>query len=63
MAQVRLSPRAQQDLSDLFDYTVANWGLDQARSYTDRIEAACAALAETPQMARSCYDIRPGYRR
>lgn len=63
MAEFRLSPRAQQDLSDLFDYTVDKWGLDQALYYTDRIEAACAALAEAPQMARSCDHIRPGYRR
>lgn len=63
MAEFRLRPRAQRDLEDLFDYTVARWGLPQAMHYTDLIEAACAALAEAPQRAQGCAHIRPGYRR
>ena len=31
--------------------------------YTDLIEAACADLAEAPQRAQGCGNIRPGYRR
>jgi toxin ParE1/3/4 len=63
MAEYRLSPRAQHDLGELFDYTVTHWGLSQAMRYTELIEAACADLAEAPQQARDCTDIRPGYRR
>jgi toxin ParE1/3/4 len=63
MAEFRLSPRAQRDLADVFDYTTAQWGLAQAQHYIDLIEAACAALAEAPQRAQGCADIRPGYRR
>jgi len=63
MAEFRLSPRAQQDLNGIFDYTVARWGLPQAMSYTDMIERACAEIAEAPQHAPSCAYIRPGYRR
>jgi plasmid stabilization system protein ParE len=44
MAECRLSPRAQRDLDEVFDYTVAQWGLLQALRYTDLIEAACAGL-------------------
>jgi toxin ParE1/3/4 len=63
MAEYRLSPGAQQDLDAVFDYTVAQWGLPQALRYTDLIEAACADLAEAPQRAQSCANIRLGYRR
>lgn len=63
MAEYRLSPRAQRDLDGVFDYTVAKWGLTQAMRYTDLIEAACANLAEAPQQAQGCTNIRPGYRR
>lgn len=63
MAEYRLSPRAQRDLGGVFDYTVTQWGLPQALRYTDLIEAACADLAEAPQQAQSCANIRPGYRR
>lgn len=63
MAEARLSPRAQRDLEQLFDYTVERWGLAQAMRYTDLIEAACAELAEAPQQAQSCDHIRLGFRR
>ena len=63
MAEYRLSRRAQRDLDGVFDYTVAQWGLLQAMRYTDLIEAACADLAEAPQQAQGCANIRPGYRR
>jgi toxin ParE1/3/4 len=63
MAEYRLSPRAQRDLEDVFDYTAQHWGLPQAVRYTDLVEAACAGLAEAPQRAQDCAHIRPGYRR
>jgi toxin ParE1/3/4 len=63
MAEYQLSPRAQRDLDTAFDYTVAHWGLPQAMLYTDLIEAACADLAEAPQQAQGCANIRPSYRR
>ncbi|MES3078515.1 type II toxin-antitoxin system RelE/ParE family toxin [Sphingomonas faeni] len=31
--------------------------------YTDLIEAACPDLAEAPQQASGCANIRPSYRR
>ncbi|CAN5296186.1 type II toxin-antitoxin system RelE/ParE family toxin [soil metagenome] len=63
MAEYRLSPAAQRDLEEVFDYTVGQWGLAQAIQYTDQIEAACTALAEAPLLSLDCADIRPGYRR
>ena len=63
MAEYRLSPRAQRDLDAIFDHSVARWDVPQAIRYTDRIAAACADLADAPQQAQACGDIRPGYRR
>ena len=63
MAEARLSPRAQRDLENLFDYTIKLWGLAQAMRYADLIEAACADLAHAPQQAQSCDHIRPDHRR
>jgi len=63
MAEYRLTPRAQRDLDGVFDYTVTHWGLPQAMRYADLIEAVCADLAEAPQQAQGCANIRPGYRR
>lgn len=63
MAEYRLSPAAQHDLEQIFDYTVGEWGLAQAIRYTDLIEQTCVELAETPGSGVACEDIRPGYRR
>ena len=63
MAEYRLSPWAQRNLDGVFDYTVTHWGLPLAMRYADLVEAACADLAETPQQAQGCANIRPGYRR
>jgi toxin ParE1/3/4 len=63
MAEVRLSPKAQNDLEGLFDHTVSRWGEAQALRYIELVEAACADLADAPQQAQGCDHIRPGYRR
>ena len=63
MAEYRLSPAAQRDLDEVFDYTEAQWGLPQALRYIALIEAACTELAEVPQLGLNCANIRSGYRR
>jgi toxin ParE1/3/4 len=63
MAEFRLSPKAQRDLDSIFDYTVSEWGLEQAFRYDKLIETTCAELANSPLLAPSCAHIRRGYRR
>lgn len=63
MAEYRFTPRAQQDLNEIFDYTATQWGLQQALSYTEVIEVACFNLAVEPMHAQDCSYIRRGYRR
>ena len=58
-----MAERAQRDLGEVFDYSVATWGLTQAMDCTELIAAACAELAETPLRAPACDHVRPGYRR
>jgi toxin ParE1/3/4 len=62
----RLSPRAQADLEDIWDYTVDRWGGGQAERYVRDIYLAVEYLAveslvAAPGLARSCDDIRRGY--
>lgn len=59
----RLAPAAQRDLDEIFDYTVEQWGLEQAARYMAVIERACARSAEAPDMAQDCGYIRAGYLR
>ncbi len=63
MAENRLTPAAQQDLDDIFEHSVAEWGLPVVLGYTKVLEAAFAMLGNAPQRGRSCETIRAGYRR
>lgn len=56
-----LSPRAQTDLDDIWDYTADRWGLDQAEAYTRDLWQRIEAAAARPAMGQDCSDIRPGY--
>ena len=56
-----LSPRAQTDLEEIWDYTVARWGLDQAETYTRQLWECIKAAAARPSIGRECADLRPGY--
>ena len=57
-----LSPRAQADLDDIWDYTERNWGKEQAEAYIRLIGAAIRAIASSPERAKPCDHIREGYR-
>lgn len=58
-----LSPAAQHDLSDIWDYTVRVWGKAQAEGYIQLIRGTCEALAEGRKQGRAIDDIRQGYRK
>ena len=63
MGSYALSPAAQADLEDIWDYTVRRWGEAQAENYTRNIQAACEALSEGTMISRSAEEIRAGYRK
>ena len=58
-----LSPRAQADLDDIWDYTAATWSDAQAEFYIRDIWQAIEAIATDPRKGRVCDDIRAGYRK
>lgn len=55
-----LSPAAESDVNDIWDYTAAKWGLRQAASYIRDVRDACTALAQGQQPHRSAA-VRDGY--
>ena len=58
-----LSPAAQADLNEIWDYSARNWGREQADRYVLHIREACKALADARRQGRAIDDIRPGYRK
>ena len=62
-AAYRLSPRGKQDLAEIWAYTVARWGAEQAEDYIRQIQATLETIADKPLISRACDEIRPGYRK
>ena len=63
MAGYALTPAAQADLSEIWDYTVEHWGEAQAERYTRDIQATCEALSSGALVGLSAEHIRAGYRK
>jgi len=59
---LRLSPAAQSDISDIWEFTVERWGEDQAIRYTSRIRDTLLDLVAGRRSSRAADDIVPGYR-
>jgi toxin ParE1/3/4 len=57
----QLSPRAQLDIDEIWNYTEARWGLDQAERYIGLLRDAVESVAEFPGLGRPCGEIRAGY--
>ncbi|MBI2693361.1 type II toxin-antitoxin system RelE/ParE family toxin [Mycobacterium nebraskense] len=58
-----LSPAAQADLEQIWDYTHARWGVDQAEDYLRELQRVINRIAANPRIGRACDEIRPGYRK
>jgi toxin ParE1/3/4 len=60
--RVDLSRLALADLERIGDWVAASAGAEVALAYLDRIEAACAGLADFPQRGTPRDDLGPGVR-
>ncbi len=63
MRELRLSRRAAHDLADIADFTIAEFGVEQARKYRDQFRACFDSLLENPMLGRSAGELAPGLRR
>ena len=63
MKRYLLSPRAQKDLEEIWNYSVKIWGVDQAETYLRQIQKGIEIVVRTPEVGRSCDHIREGYRK
>jgi len=63
MRRYVLRPRAQRDLDEIWNYSAATWGIEQAELYVREIWRVIEILADDPRLGRPCDDIRAGYRK
>ncbi|MFB8003686.1 type II toxin-antitoxin system RelE/ParE family toxin [Nocardia sp. NPDC056000] len=63
MSRYLLSPAAQTDLEEIYDYTRSRWDLARAEDYIRALQHAIERAAADPRIGRECDEIRPGYRK
>ncbi len=64
MQKYRISKLAEQDLTDIWNYTLDNWSQNQANTYVNGLLNAFARIAKAPdQLGRSYEHVRKGYRK
>jgi toxin ParE1/3/4 len=56
-----LSPRAQSDLNQIWNYTEGRWGIDQAEKYIRQLWRHIETIAAQPTSGRDCPEVRAGY--
>jgi toxin ParE1/3/4 len=57
-----LSPEADQDLEEIFDYTEREFGFDQAIEYLSGFDGILAKLLHNPELGKEREEIREGLR-
>jgi len=63
MTRFVLSPLAQADVDDIWEYTAEKWSVEQARRYVSNVQFAVESLADNPRRGRPCPDVKAGYYR
>jgi len=62
LSTFRLTPRALRDLDHIADYTLAQWGEEQAEIYLNALANRFDWLAKNPSAGRTRDEIGPNYR-
>ena len=63
MAKYRLSNEAKNDLIQIYQYAISQFGVVQADAYFDAFFVCFNTIAERPFSFESVAYIKPGYRR
>jgi toxin ParE1/3/4 len=63
MAVYSLSAKAATDLDAIYEYTILEFGLEQARKYLIGLHKRFEMLAAQPELGRSAAELAPDLRR
>ncbi|MDP2223735.1 type II toxin-antitoxin system RelE/ParE family toxin [Nitrosomonas sp.] len=63
MGKFHLTNRAVTDLSEIADFTIQTFGVEQARFYRDGLNNCFEILAENPQLGRSAAELASNLKR
>lgn len=62
MLKIRLSKTAENDLENIWRYTLVNWSENQAQKYISLIEQGLHLLLDNPFLGKLRPDIKAWYR-
>lgn len=60
MAEYCLTPKARDDMENVWLYSLSEWGAEQTQLYIDSLSDGFAFLLENPATGVVCYEIREG---
>jgi len=63
MSGIVLSPKAKTDLSEIWDYTYFEWGVEQAEKYVRDLWSVMQEQARDLTKSVDIGDVRKGYRK
>jgi toxin ParE1/3/4 len=63
MAEYRVSARARSQLLDIYDFSVASFGVYQAEAYIAGLERTFDLLANFPRIGQLVEELAPAHRR
>lgn len=63
MRELRISRRAEADIASIANYTIAAFGIEQARRYRDQLQACLDSIRDNPSLGRSAAELASGLRR
>ncbi len=58
-----LTPSAQADVDEIWDYAERRWGFGQAETYIRQLNRDIEIVASQPARGRPCLEIRREYQR
>ena len=63
MSGIVLSPKAKADLSEIWDYTYSEWGVEQAEKYVRDLWSVMQEQTRELTKSVDIGDVRKGYRK
>ncbi|MGH8551388.1 MAG: type II toxin-antitoxin system RelE/ParE family toxin [Methylococcales bacterium] len=62
MLKIRLTRMAENDLEEIWYYTLSEWGEEQANQYAAFIEEGFHMIGKNPHIGQERSDVKKGYR-
>ena len=63
MLKIHKNQNAEDDLIDIWLYSLGEWGITQADDYLDDLNKAIKMLAANPEIGTACDYVREGYKK